>query len=89
MIIDIEDYEEHLKKEMPNIDLKGIEKIGDYKNDSEIYEVSFSTDILGKDVDLSYRILAGYLNFTEEELKNNFVRVAQNTINNKEKEMEE
>lgn len=86
MVINVEEYMEHLQKELPHLNFSGIEKIEDYKNDSEIYEVSFSKEVDGKHKDFSFRMIAGYLGFTDEQFKENFVKVANLTYKAKLKE---
>ena len=86
MLIDAAEYMNHLSNELPEFTFTGLTKIQDYKNDSEIYEVCFEKEVEGKKKEYSYRMLAGYLDFTEEEQRDNFVNVAKITYKNKNKE---
>lgn len=88
MLIDTSKYMEHLSLSLPDFNFTGLEKVGDYKEDSEIYEVSFDTEAKGRKIELSYRMLVGHpdMEFTKEEEKANFVKVAELTYNNKVKE---
>ena len=89
MLINTQEYIEHLQKELPHLTFSTIEKIDDYKNDSEIYEVVFSKEVNGRRKDFSFRMIAGYLNFSEEQFKENFVKVANLTYKAKLKDDEE
>lgn len=88
MIIDIDEFYGYLRSELPDCDFTGISKTEDYKEGSEIYEVSFKCSTLDRNEVLSYRMVVGYpdCELTDEELKNNFVKVAKLTINGKKKE---
>lgn len=90
MLIDIEEFYEHLKSELPDFDFTSIHKIEDYKEESEIYEVSFNCSVLDNTEALSYRMVVGYPSkkLTTEELKNNFVKVAEFTYNGRKKDRE-
>jgi hypothetical protein len=86
MLIDTQEYIEHLSKEAPEFNFVSLEKVEDYKNESEIYEVNFTKEIEGKIKEYSYRMLVGYLEFTKEEQMQNFVDVARLTYRGKNKE---
>lgn len=88
MLIDTAEYIEHLKLSLPDFNFTGLEKIEDYKQDSEIYEVNFDTEAKGRKIDLSYRMLVGHpdMEFSKEEQLANFVKVAELTYSNKVKE---
>lgn len=86
MLINTEEYIHHLVKELPDFNFTSLSKIEDYKNNSEVYEVCFEKDKEGKKKEYSYRMLAGYFDFTEEEQKNNFVSVAKLTYKARNKE---
>lgn len=88
MLIDTQEYIEHLSKEAPEFNFVSLEKIQDYKNESEIYEVNFTKEVEGKIKEYSYRMLVGsaYLDITKEEQMENFVEVARLTYRGKNKE---
>lgn len=85
MLIDTAEYIEHLKFNFPDFVFTGLEKIEDYKQDSEIYEVTFEKEVDGKKIDFSYRMLVGHpdMEFSKEQQLDNFVKVAELTYNNK------
>lgn len=75
MLIDTNEYINHLKEEVPEFNFTSLEKIEDYREDCEIYEVVFTKD----EREFRYSMIAGMLGFTEEQFKQNFVSVARNT----------
>lgn len=88
MLIDITEYLEHLNKELPHLNFVSLEKIQDYKEGSEIYEIGFEKEVENKKIDFSYRMLVGHpdMEFSKEEQLANFVKIAELTYNNKMKE---
>jgi hypothetical protein len=89
MLLNTEEYFNHLSKELPEFTFTGIEKVQDYKNNSEIYEINFTKELDEKIKEYSYRMVVGYLKFTEEKLKENFVETAKLTFRSKNKEDKE
>lgn len=89
MLIDTTEYMEHLQSELPDFNFTSLSKVEDYKNNSEIYEIAFEKEREGKLKEYSYRMTVGYLEFTPEEQKDNFVHVAKLTYKGKNKEDDE
>ena len=89
MLIDTQEYLEHLSKEAPDYNFVSLEKINDYKDNSEIYEVSFTKEVEEKVKEYSYRMLVGYMSFEKEKQMENFVEVARLTFHGKNKEDKE
>lgn len=79
----------YLEKELPDFKEFEIIKKQDYKEGSSIYEVSFKCVLNDRLERLSYMIAIDYfysVQYTREEFKENFVKVAQRTFNNRKKE---
>lgn len=81
MLINTEEYFNHLQESLPEFQFTELFKKEDYK-DGEVYEIAFKKD----DKEFRYNMLAGVLDFTEEQFKENFVTVARNTYKAKTKE---
>lgn len=89
MLIDVTEYMKHLQNELPDFNFTGFSKIEDYKNNSEVYEICFEKHRNEKLKEYNYRMVVGYLDFTPEEQKENFVHVAKLTYKGKNKEDDE
>lgn len=85
MLINVDEYMQHLQNELPDYNFTGIEKIEDYKEGSEIYEVTFKKEHEEIEKEYSYRMIAGYLGFSDKQLKENFAFVARSTFKAKNK----
>ena len=86
MKLDIDSYKEMLTNEYPDYSFD-IQFYEPYKNESEIYNVVINE---GEEPEHNFSMVVGYLNFSEEQQKENFKTVVLQKLealkNRKEKE---
>lgn len=75
MLIKPVEYEKYLKEQIPDYTFT-VNFSEKYKEVEEIYRINI------EEVDIDFFMLIGRFDFSEEEMKNNFVKVAKNYISN-------
>lgn len=89
MEINVVEYNELLKEEFPKYNFE-IVKSGSYKNgQGEVYTIGIQPTEFEDEEFPSFSMIVGYFEFTEEQQKENFKRVAELTINARMKHLEE